>query len=178
VSTQFSLVRDDRTDTQTISESIRGFAAESGLERRDARLRLVKIGKPAVPALEAALQDRREQVRWEAAKALSQIGDPDAAPVLVKALDDQDFGVRWLAAEGLIATGREGLTPLLTALVKHSDSKWLREGAHHVVRTMVGVDNLHDILAPVLAALNDVEPVIEVPPAAQDAIEELTQTTH
>jgi len=32
-------------------------------------------------------------VRWEAAKALGQIGDATAAPALVEALQDEEFDV-------------------------------------------------------------------------------------
>ncbi len=47
-----------------------------------------------------------------------------------------NLGIRWLAAEGLIGLGEAGLRPLLEALVHHSDSAWLREGAHHVLKAL------------------------------------------
>jgi HEAT repeat protein len=165
-------------DQITIDTLIGELAGPNGLKRQDARLKLVEIGRAAVPTLVETLDDQREQVRWEAAKALSQIGDPVAAPALVKALEDENFGVRWLAAEGLIAAGRKGLPPLLQALVHHSDSGWLREGAHHVLRSLVGEPGLHDLIAPVLVALDDIEPVIEVPPAAKEALDAMVDTTH
>jgi HEAT repeat protein len=111
------------------------------LRRQQARIALVDIGAPAVPYLIQALEDpeSEECARWEAAKALSDIGDPAAAPALINALgQDERFGIRWLAAEGLIALERQGLTPLLEALIQRSDSAWLREGAHHVLRTLAG----------------------------------------
>jgi HEAT repeat protein len=166
--------RDD-DNSATISNLIDRLDDPHGLKRQQARWELVSIGKPAVPALLELLKDQREGVRWEAAKALSQIGDPDAAPKLVEALDDDNFGVRWLAAEGLICTGGRGLIPLLRALERHSDSKWLRDGAHHVIRSLVGEPTLHDTLAPVLRALEGIEPVLEVPPAAEKALCTLTE---
>jgi hypothetical protein len=170
--------QDNRNGPATIDTLIGGLAEPNGLKRRDARVKLVEIGKAAVPALVETLADPREQVRWEAAKALSQIGDPIAAPALVKALEDENFGVRWLAAEGLITARRNGLQPLLQALVHHSDSAWLREGAHHVLRSLIGEPGLHDLIAPVLTALDDVEPVIEVPPTAQGALDAMLHRTH
>jgi HEAT repeat protein len=163
-------------DSNEINSLIAELAGEKGKSRWEARLALVKIGKPAVAALVQALKGPRERVRWEAAKALSQIGDPTTAPELVVALEDESFGVRWLAAEGLIAAGHNGLEPLLRALMHHSDSVWLRAGAHHILRTLAGDWELHEEIAPVLAALEDIEPAIEVPPAAQAALISLTRT--
>jgi HEAT repeat protein len=166
---------DKQVDRSTVESLIKALGDEDGLVRHQARLALVEMGRPVVPFLVDALRDHSDHRRWEAAKALSQIGDPAAAPALVSILEDENFGVRWLAAEGLIAAGTKGLAPLLDALVKHSDSAWLREGAHHVLRTLAGDHGLHKELAAVLAALDDVEPVIEVPPAAHKALDVLEE---
>jgi HEAT repeat protein len=121
-----------------------------------------------------ASPDSNYHVRWEAAKVLSELEDPEAAPVLVTALEDEDFGVRWLAAEGLISLGQDGLAPLLEALVQHSDSALLREGAHHVLR-MLNEGGLHAHMAPVIAALEDIEPILAVPVAAHAALDALAE---
>jgi HEAT repeat protein len=148
------------------------------LKRQRARLSLVDIGSPAVPYLVQALEDpdSDECVRWEAAKALSDIGDPAAAPALIDVLgQDERFGIRWSAAEGLIALGRNGLVPLLNALIQRSNSAWLREGAHHVLRILAG-QGLYAQVAPVLTALEDIEPAVQVPPAARTALDALSRT--
>lgn len=111
---------------------IAALSDADAVERQKARAALVEIGADAVPSLIQLLSDPRIHSRWEAAKTLGQIRDPQAAPVLVAALEDQDFDVRWLAAEGLIALRCAGLRPLLRALIQHPDSEWLREGAHWV----------------------------------------------
>lgn len=160
-------------DPNTINELIVTLGDHDGLARQRARHSLVAIGQPAVPALAKALTDPSGQRRWEAAKALGSIRDPSAAPALVSAMEDQDFGVRWLAAEGLIGLKGAGLAPLLQALAQHPDRVWLREGAHHVFRMLVDHD-LHDLVAPVLAALDGIEPVLEAPGAAQAALRALT----
>jgi HEAT repeat protein len=167
-----------KPDPDTIAEFMAQLGHENGLQREKARLALVDIGHPAIDPLVRTLRAADETVRWEAAKALSQIGDPQSAPALVRALEDQSFGVRWLAAEGLIHTGWAGLAPLLQALVHQSGSAWLREGAHHILRTLATQENLHDLLAPVLAALDDTEPALEVPPAAQKALDKLGKESH
>ena len=135
------------------------------------------MGEPAVPSLIKALGTRKEPTHWEAAKALSQIGDLRSVQALVKTLEDNEFGVRWLAAEGLIAVGYCSLTPLLQALVDRPESVRLREGAHHVLHDLVSRHLLDRVsreqLQPVLAALNDIEPIVEVPFAAHKALDAL-----
>ncbi len=159
-------------DPGAINFLIAALGDPDGLVRQRARRSLVAIEKPAVPTLVKALTDSNDHRRWEAAKSLVEICDPVAAPALVQALEDQDFGVRWLAAEGLICLSHDGLAPLLDRLVHHSDSVWLRQGAHHVLKMMVD-KGLYGLVAPVLDALEGREPVLEAPPAAQSALNAL-----
>jgi HEAT repeat protein len=169
-----SEVQGSHADLGTISSLVAELSKEDGAARQRARHSLVAIGAPAVASLIEALASRNELLRWEAAKALGDIRDPVAAPALVAALEDEVFDVRWLAAKGLIALRSEGLVPLLQALLGRSDSLWLREGAHHVFHDLVrGRPYLRDVLRPVLAALEDVEPSLEVPIAAEAALEKL-----
>jgi HEAT repeat protein len=133
---------------------------------------LVAMGKVAVPLLTDALKNKSYLMRWEAAKALGEIADPGAAPALVEALEDEEFDVRWLAAEGLVRINIKSLRPLLHALMERGDSEPLREGAHHVIHDLTK-GALKKYLAPLHAALNDVEPPMEVPWAAKRALEEL-----
>ncbi|MGA2518900.1 MAG: HEAT repeat domain-containing protein [Thermodesulfobacteriota bacterium] len=152
--------------------------------REGARHTLVAMGKAAVPSLIEALGNKNALMRWEAAKALGEIGDPETAPVLVKALEDDNFDVRWLAAEGLIKMNIQGLKPLFEALEHRGDSVLLREGAHHVFHDLAK-GGLRKFLVPVLAALEALEPgeevlrvahhkmEVEVPWAARRALEVL-----
>jgi hypothetical protein len=156
--------------SNTIAPLIIMLNSNDDSTRTHAREALVKIGTVAVPALIQILTDPQARLRWEAAKALSQIGDPTAAAALVKALDDDNPGVCWLAAEGLITLGREGLVPLLEAVKQSSGSVRLREGAHHVLRSLVREDLYASIVTPVLAALEDIEPAIQLPLVAHAAL--------
>jgi HEAT repeat protein len=152
--------------------------------REGARHTLVAMGKAAVPSLIEALKNKNTLTRWEAAKALGEIADPETAPVLVKALEDEEFDVRWLAAEGLIKMNIKGLKPLLEALEHRGDSVLLQEGAHHVFHDLAK-GALRKSLGPVLAALEALEPgegvswaarhelAVEVPWAARRALEML-----
>ena len=114
-------------------------------------------------------------MRWEAAKALSQIANPASIQALLEALSDKEFDVRWLAAEGLIRIGRKVVGPLLETLVEHSDSLWLREGIHHVLHDM-NRGNLDKTLRPVLTALEGTEPSLEAPLAARGALNVLKKS--
>ena len=156
--------------SNSVAALIAMLNSDDGLTRAHARKSLVKIGTAAVPSLIQILTDPQDRLRWEAAKALSQIGDPMAAAALVKALDDDNSGVRWLAAEGLVTVGQAGLVPLLEALKQHSDSVRLREGAHHVLRSLAREDLYASIVTPVLAVLEDIEPAIQLPLAAHAAL--------
>ena len=147
--------------------------------RREARLKLLGLDPASRPALVFTLRHGTENQRWQVAKALSQLQDPATAPELVTALKDESFGVRWLAAEGLIGMTCDGLVPLLEALVESADSVWLTEGAHHVLH------ELHDnglereacaAAESVLTALEGVELSVEVPWAAQAALERLKKS--
>lgn len=145
--------------------------SKDGRTRKRARDQLVEIGQPAVASLLPLLLDKKKYVRWEAAKALSEIGDPDAAPALVKTLEDNDPGIRWLAAEGLIRAEQAGLPPLLEALLEHSESAWLRAGAGHVLRSLAKNEKLPPHVEPVLQALQGAASDILTPQAAKKALE-------
>ena len=158
----------------TVKALIADLASEDGVLRVKARRQLVAYKARAVAPLIGALSDRRHWVRWEAAKALSQVGNQRSVQALVEALSDKEFDVRWLAAEGLIRIGRKSIAPLLVALVEHSDSQWLREGSHHVLHDMNRGD-LRGALGQVLVALEGNEPSLEVPLAARATLNALTK---
>jgi HEAT repeat protein len=151
---------------------VANLGSDDRMVRQNARLALVRIGSPAVKALTAALASGGDKVRWEAAKALLEIRDPAAAPALVVALEDRDSSVRWLAAEGLMAVGRPGVIPLLQALQSRPESTWLRQGAHHILRSFTDPGLRRDV-AEVLAVLEDVEPAAQLPSAAHAALKAL-----
>jgi hypothetical protein len=162
------------SDSQDVSSLVESLGSEDGITRRKAREMLVALDGATVPALISALSGRNRNTRWEAAKALGEIGDPAAAPALVEALEDERFGVRWLAAEALISLGKDAvLAPLMRALVEAPDSVWLRHGAHHVLRTLAR-DGLPEPVQGVLAALEDLEPAVECPTLASHAYQYLT----
>ncbi len=150
------------------------LGSDDDVARVKARHSLVAMGKAAVPSLTEALKNKKYLMRWEAAKALGEIGNPAAAPNLVEALEDEEFDVRWLAAIGLIGMSIKGLKPLLHALMERGDSVLLQEGAHHVIHDLAK-GGLRRYLAPVLASLEGVEQAMMVPNVAFQALEMLKE---
>jgi HEAT repeat protein len=137
------------------------------------REQLVAMGEAAVPYLIGALSDHNARARWEAAKALAELCPPEAAPALVQSLTDEDGGVRWIAAETLARCGAAGIDALFHELLRHSESVWLRDGAHHVLRALQQAHKLPREAAPVLAALEGVAPAVSVLNAAAQALDDL-----
>lgn len=159
-------------DAQTIHNLISDLASYDDSTRKNARFSLVFVGKQAVPRLVEALRDRNDLARWEATKALAEIGDSEAAPALVKALEDEEFGIRWTAAEGLTGMNVKGLRALFLALEEKPDSSLLREGAHHVLYGLARGE-LKKYIGPVLVALEGAAPIAQTLVAAYRAMEDM-----
>jgi HEAT repeat protein len=156
-----------------IDSLVEDFTCDDVIKCQMARRELVKIGNQAVPHLIEALSDKRHWVRWEAAKALGQIGDKAAIEALIKALEDNEFDVRWLAAEALINIGKSSIKPLLEALADHGEkSLLLRQGAHHALHD-IDRSGLKTILNPVMAAVGETSAAIMVPQIAKKALDSL-----
>lgn len=158
--------------TSAFEELIAALGSDNAPVRAHARQTLVARGRSVIPALIEALGDPNEDIRWGAAKALGEIGDLAAAPAIVAALEDDNSGVRWIAAEAIVSHPNAHLKPLLEALTKRPDSVWLREGAHHFLRTFEPAD-LTPALAQVRRALEGIEPALTVPLAAEAALKAL-----
>ena len=119
-----------------INDLIRNFYSDNGIVRSRARFELIEIGKPIVDFMIGLQYVPVHQVRWEAIKTLSQLAVPEAIPILINALENEDLDVRWLAAQGLVQIGRESVKAVLVALEGNQNSKYLMEGAHHVLKEL------------------------------------------
>jgi HEAT repeat protein len=84
---------------QRIALLIEGF---KGRGADDAIAELIRIGKPAIPALIQALSHSNEEVRWGAAVTLGSIGDRRAAKPLGELTSDAIEKVRTAAFSALI----------------------------------------------------------------------------
>jgi HEAT repeat protein len=159
-------------DPDDLASHLADLRNRDGVRREFAREAIVSLGRQAVDPLTKLLADPNHQIRWEAAKALSEIADPKSASALVSSLEDREFDIRWLSAIGLIAIGKDSLVPLLEALSRRSESVWLREGAHHVFHDL-SKKGFMDLAAPILTALEGTEPGIEVQGPAKAALAKL-----
>jgi CubicO group peptidase (beta-lactamase class C family) len=87
---------------------------------------LARIGKPAIPALIAALQDTSDNVRWCSAIALGKMGmqATGALDALTGALRDPNVQVRWCAAAALSGMGTEAMlaVPALRSCLSDADA--------------------------------------------------------
>ena len=72
--------------TKNVDSLITDLVCDDVILCQKARRQLVVMGHKAVPSLVEALGNKKYWVRWEAAKALAQIGDPTAMAAR-KALD-------------------------------------------------------------------------------------------
>ena len=155
---------------QNVEQLVAALADKDTVSRQHGRKALVRIGSAAVPSLLTALGDKRQHVRWEAAKTLAEIADPAASEMLVQALGDEDSDVRWVVGEALIALKRDALKPLLNGLAKSQDSEGFYTAAHHVLHDLSQHSDLGAALKPVLKALDQSESEVAVPVAAQSAL--------
>ncbi len=155
------------------SETLRARLADWDARRRhEASSELVSMGTAALPVLAKQLSARDWHVRWEAARALGEIGDPAAAVLLVEALQDDDTGVRWAAMGSLIQLERGALRPLLESLTRDFYSARLREGAHHVLHMLLSRELLTEREKEVFFALEGAAPGIQAAWAANRALME------
>lgn len=158
-----------------IPSLIKQLSDPDGFVRMQAREVLTCIGAPAVAELIHSLPSANSQLRWQIIKILDGIQDPAAAHVLVEQLKDDNAGIRWAASDALIALRRDAVPPLLETLMRDSDSLWFRQAAHHILHVFKDAGKLSEVEEKVFEALEDVEPAMSVPWAAEKALESLRQ---
>jgi hypothetical protein len=161
-----------------IEKLIISLQNKDGLKRQKARRALLEMGKSATPSLIKALAHPAARVRWEAAKTLGSLKDPEAAPALVQALMDKSSEVQWLAAEGLIALKKAALKSLLSALIDRPQSidlqsYDLRQGAHHVLHALERENLLNEKTLDLLNEIRCPEPELSIPIVAEAALASL-----
>ncbi len=159
----------DSTERTQLRTLISLLSHKDGMKREGARESLVVLGEPAVPMLMAILRDGKNPARWEAAKALSEIGSERSTELLVDCLTDEDSDIRWLASEGIIEIGLPAMKPTLRALLENPDSHWLRESVHHVMHDLHG-KQARELMHPLLSELREGAPAEIVQSAAREGL--------
>jgi HEAT repeat protein len=88
-------------DERAIEPLIKSLEDSNRNVREWAALALVKIGKPSIGPLIAALQSGNDSVKWQAAALLGMINDSNSAEALSAALKSNNSTVRYWAAAAL-----------------------------------------------------------------------------
>jgi HEAT repeat protein len=105
---------------------------------------------PMSQRLQNALNDSDSDVRFQAAIALGEVGNPQAVDALIAALNHSDSGVRWQAATALGKIGSSQAINALSAAFNNSDST----GISHVASALGNIGNPQAMDA-LISALND-----------------------
>ena len=146
--------------TSLIKESL---DSKNSVEKLAARSTLVGMGKQIIPKLHRLLNSENGLLRTEVAKIVELIADRRSIPFLINLLDDKEFEIRWIAAEGLIKIGRQAILPLLRSIRDGRSSYILNKGAHHVLLTLLKVDEKNKLNA-FLLSLDDAQELGETAP--------------
>lgn len=115
-----------------IEKIVERLCDKDGIKRKEAREKLVGIGKQVLEYINDLFDNDDHHCRWEAIKLAEEIGSPESIPVFLTALEDDESDIRWIAAEGLIRTGKNAVVPLLSLIIEKHDSVFVLNGAHHV----------------------------------------------
>jgi HEAT repeat protein len=136
-------------------------------DKHNARIALVKLGKPIIPYMHRLLSSEDSVIRMEAAKVVELIADKRSIHLLIGLLEDEETGIRWIAAEGLVNIGRPSILPLLRSIRDGKNPVFLYRGAHHVLNgllneeekknqetLLLSLDNYHQLggTSPALAS--------------------------
>jgi HEAT repeat protein len=161
-------------ESSRLKELIGQLGDSNGRTRQRARETLVAVGEPALAPLVELLESPQARLRWQAAKALTEIPEPAAIPSLISLLADPESGIRWLAALALINMGNPSIPPVLQGLIEQAESKGFRDASHHVLHYLSERNTvLQDILDPVLTVLGDTDPVETISSRAEVALHDL-----
>jgi len=108
-------------------EEIRQLVQDLGKSRgrsKKATERLIRIGKPAVPVLIEALEEKKFGIRWGAVNVLGYIKDKRAVPFLVqRVLTDTDNHVRWRSIWALNSIDDDRAVTKLREVLKGQDKR-------------------------------------------------------
>ncbi len=103
-----------------------------GFIRREAREKLIDMGRDILPQMYKMLDLENSQLRWEAAQVIKFIASEESIPILLTLLDDVDVDIRWIASNALVLIGRGSLVPLCEHVSGNYNKVNVRDTAHYV----------------------------------------------
>ena len=136
---------------------------------REARRALQQLGRLAESAWLGVLDHPDSHIRWHAARALGEIGDPRAAAILAEGLFDENYAVRWATADVLSDLGNPAVPAILTILSQRKLNQPVRQAAYHALHGL-GSRSKQTQLQPLLEALHDPVASVKVPAIAQQLL--------
>ncbi|MDK2989849.1 MAG: hypothetical protein PWR16_1378 [Methanoculleus sp.] len=160
--------RDDRSNNQDLQALLSRLSDPDKAVRAGAMHGLVAIGKPAVPACIALLQNGDWKVRYRAAEALGLLGDGEAYAPLIAALEDGKDHVRYMAAKGLGLLGDSRAVARL-GFMQRDENEFVRRSAARslgmiggeeaigMLRAALKDEATDGVRAAILEALRDAE---------------------
>lgn len=114
----------DGVTEQEIDDLINGLSTDNQMDIIDARNELIEIGKPAVPALLAALDKSKYETKFLICEILGGIRDERAVQPLVKLLQEKDehaASIASAAARSLRSFADNSVIPFLMKTVTSAD---------------------------------------------------------
>jgi HEAT repeat protein len=124
----------------SIPTLIKGFSSWDEVIRSQCSTSIAKIGRPALPALEEALQSPAQRVRLAAISALDQMNTYDATRLIVMAAKDDDSWVRMNVALALRDTTEPSGMLALENLSAQDDDARVRDRASQILALRSGTN--------------------------------------
>lgn len=132
------------------------------------------LGELGEAAWKSALQHSDPHIRWQAARSLSELGDPRGLETLAEGLLDENADVHWASAEGLAHLGRVAIPAILAVLERKKLAGSSRQAAYSALQRLTARED-QTAFKPLLDALSSPSSSVEVPSLAKQAREMLAQ---
>ena len=147
------------------------LAEGHGELHRAASRALRDLGDSATDTLIGALHNPDSHVRWHAARALGQIGNPRGIDTLVEGLHDEHPAVRWATASVLASLDAQAIPAILRALIRRPMTEPFRQAVYHALHAMPS-HHTRLYLQPLLEALQGPASSVQGPAIAQRMLAE------
>jgi HEAT repeat protein len=150
---------------------LKALAGGHGELHRAASCALRDLGDSATDILIEALNHPDSHVRWHAAHALGQIGNPRGIETLVEGLHDEHPAVRWATASVLANLDAQAIPTILRALIRIPMTEPFRQAVYHALHAMPS-HHTRLYLQPLLEALQGPASSVQGPAIAQKMLAE------
>lgn len=144
---------------------VKALASGGSVLHQEARRGLCDMGHLAEEAWVEALNHPDSHIRWHAARALSQIGDPRAVEVLAEGLHDPNYAVRWTTARVLASMDSTALPAILQLIAHRPLDESFRQACYHALHAMPS-RRTQEYIQPLLQVLSSPTAAVQAPQLA------------